>query len=44
MKNNKKSITQLQNTAKLNVLKAKEAKKVKGGASDFIIIIDVIVG
>ena len=40
MKNNKKSIAQLLNNSKLNVLKGKEAKEVKGG---FIIVVDIIV-
>ena len=41
MKNNKKSIAQLQNNSKLNVLKGKETKDVKGG---FVIIVDIIIG
>jgi len=44
MKNNKKSITQLQNNSKLNVLKDEKAKQVKGGKSNFVIIVDIIDG
>jgi len=41
MKKNKKSITQLQENSKVNILNNKDANKVKGG---FVIIVDIIVG